>query len=137
MGIWPSDAALVEPLVIALGAVLGALSRYYLVGLISRWWGAHFPYGTLAVNLSGTLLMGFFTALGVAQVTSPGLQTLLTTGFVGSYTTFSTYALNTSSLARSHSRTVAFLYWAGSAIGGGLCLAAGLAVGLAAGQWLT
>lgn len=129
METWPSNLALVTPLAIALGAILGALSRYYLIGLISRWLGSRFPYGTLAINLLGTFLMGWFTALGLAHVTSPGMQTLLTTGFVGSYTTFSTYALNTASLARSHGQAIAFAYWAGSAIGGGLCLAAGLIVG--------
>jgi len=129
---WPPDPALMKPLAIALGAILGALSRYYLIGLISQRLGAHFPYGTLAINLSGTFLMGLFTALGLAHITPSDLQPLLTTGFVGSYTTFSTYALNTASLTRSHSRTIAFLYWAGSAIGGGLFLAAGLIFG----QWL-
>lgn len=126
------ESALSQPLAIAAGAILGALSRYYLIGWISRQFGAHFPYGTLSVNLSGAVLMGLFTTVGLAHFTAPNLLLLLTTGFVGAYTTFSTYALDTSSLVRSHGRAIALLYWAGSAIGGGICLVMGIVIG----RWL-
>lgn len=130
------DPALMQPLAIAAGAIPGALSRYYLIGAITRRFGSHFPYGTLGINLSGALLMGFFTAAGSAHVVAPKLLLLLTTGFVGAYTTFSTYALDTSSLMRSHGRAIALLYWIESAIGGGVCLAIGLGIGSGLSRWL-
>ena len=120
------------PIAISAGAILGALSRYYLTVLLARRFGTRFPYGTFAINLSGALLMGFFATLAFNQIIAPHLQLLIMTGFLGSYTTFSTYALDTANLARSRSRVVALFYWAGSAVGGALCLEAG--VGIA--RWL-
>lgn len=132
MEIWHLSPKLVAPLAIAAGAIPGTLSRYYLTVLCARWLGTGFPYGTFIINLSGTLLIGFVTTLALAQLISPELHLLLTTGFLGSYTTFSTYALDTVSLARSHSKIHALGYWAGSAIGGALCLE----IGIVTARWL-
>lgn len=120
------------PIAIGMGAVLGSLSRYYITVLLARRLGTRFPYGTFVINLSGSLLMGFLATLALSQIVTPRLQLLLMTGFLGSYTTFSTYALDTVNLARSQSRTVALLYWASSAIGGGLCLTVGAGIA----RWL-
>ena len=126
---------LAAPLVISAGAIPGALIRYYVTLLLVRRLGVRFPYGTVVVNLSGALLIGFVStwALGLSQssLIGPDLQLLLVTGFLGSYTTFSTYALDTANLARRH-RLLALGYWAGSIIGGAISLEAG--IGLA--QWM-
>lgn len=123
------DQNLQAILAISLGAVPGALSRYYLTVLFAQWFGIAFPYGTFVINLSGSLLMGFFTTLALERViTSPDLQLLITTGFLGSYTTFSTYTLDTSALLRSGSRAKAFGYWAGSFVFGGICFEIGIAL---------
>lgn len=121
------DLSLSAPIAVSLGAIPGALSRYYLTFLFSHWFGVSFPFGTFFINLSGSLLMGFFATLAIEQiVTSPALQLLITTGFLGSYTTFSTYALDTSVLLRGRSRSKALFYWFGSAILGGICLEIGI-----------
>jgi fluoride exporter len=117
------------PIAVGLGAIPGALSRYYLTILFSRWLGASFPFGTFFINLSGALLMGFFATLTIERViTQPEVQLAITTGFLGSYTTFSTYALDTSVLMRGRDRAKAFCYWAGSVVFGGICVEIGIAL---------
>jgi len=123
----PPDSLLPSAIAVGVGAIPGALSRYYLTVWFSRWWGASFPFGTFFINLSGSLLMGFFATLAILQVIpSPQWQLLITTGFLGSYTTFSTYALDTSVLLRGHDRPKALFYWLGSSILGGICLELGI-----------
>jgi fluoride exporter len=68
------DPELRIPIAIALGAVPGALSRYYLTRFCVQWFGMGFPYGTFLINLSGALLMGFVTTLLLEKaITSPDL----------------------------------------------------------------
>lgn len=121
------DSMLSASIAVGLGAIPGALSRYYLTVLFSQWFGVNFPYGTFFINLSGSLLMGFFATLAIERViTSLELQLLITTGFLGSYTTFSTYALDTSVLIRGRNQTKALFYWFGSSLFGGICLEIGI-----------
>lgn len=109
---------LLLPLLVALGAVPGALSRYYLTLLSTRLFGTNFPYGTLMVNLSGALLMGFCITLiqtpFMQNTFVASLNPLVTIGFLGSYTTFSTYELDVSNLFRMGRYKQAILYWLGS-----------------------
>jgi len=124
-----ADPQLRAAIAITLGAVPGALSRYYLGLLITRWVGSDFPYATFSINLTGALVMGFFVTYTLERsITSPDLRGLVAVGFLGSYTTFSTYALETVNLVRSGSYTYALLYWTGSAILG--------VVSLELGSWL-
>ncbi len=114
--LWPNDPALRAPLAICLGAIPGALSRYYLTLFFSRWLGVGFPFGTFFINLTGALVMGFFVTLTLERsLTSPDLRFLIAVGFLGSYTTFSTYALDTSALWQTGHQGLAFFYWLGSA----------------------
>jgi fluoride exporter len=85
------------PLGISLGAIAGALSRYYLQLWFGATWGIAFPWGILVINLSGCWLMGLLYGLTVQRSISlsPALYTALTAGFLGAYTTFSTYGLDT------------------------------------------
>jgi len=87
-------------LLIALGGSLGALARYGL----SRWIQVNlndiFPWGTLAVNLSGSFLIGLFFELFERSVIPADLRSLITIGFLGAYTTFSTYSLESVNLLR-------------------------------------
>jgi fluoride exporter len=117
------------PLAISLGAIPGALSRYYLTILFAKWLGADFPYGTFAINITGSLSMGFFTTLALRYfMEAPDLRLLIATGFLGSYTTFSTYALDTSLLVRQGSYGYGLFYWAGSAMLGVVGLEIGSAI---------
>lgn len=120
------DSAVLLTLVIALGAIPGALSRYYLTIICIEKFSASFPYGTLIINLSGALLMGFFSTLFQSMKTPTHLSFLITVGFLGSYTTFSTYELDTSNLLRTGNYKKALLYWFGSPVLGFLCVEVGI-----------
>ena len=110
------DPAIRAPVAIALGAVPGALCRYYLNLWFTRWLGSSFPFGTFFINLTGALIMGFFVTLTLERaITSPDLRLLMAVGFLGSYTTFSTYALDTDTLFRNSAYGYGLFYWAGSA----------------------
>ena len=84
---------------IALGAVVGASARYFLSTQIARHFSTTFPYGTLLINLSGSLLLGFFLAYSTERVLlDPRWRLLVAIGFCGSYTTFSSYAFESFAL---------------------------------------
>lgn len=80
-------------LAVALGGALGSVCRYLLAGAVQSWLGLAFPYGTLAVNVLGCLIIGFFLGtLEVHDAPGPMARYLLVTGFLGGFTTYSTYA---------------------------------------------
>ena len=84
---------------IALGAVVGASARYFLGGFIAKILPSSFPYGTLIINITGSLLLGFFLAWTSERVLiDPRWRLLIAIGFCGSYTTFSGYAFETFAL---------------------------------------
>ncbi|WP_204139462.1 fluoride efflux transporter CrcB [Halomicronema sp. CCY15110] len=117
------------PIAISIGAVGGALSRYYL----SLYWlqrlGDRFPYGTLCVNLTGAFAMGWVATVAPRWGLSELGQTLLMTGFLGAYTTFSTYLLDTVKLLSSQQRLQALGYWLGSTSLGLVCVELGIWLG--------
>ncbi len=79
-------------LVIALGGSLGAYARYGLGVWAADRFGAHFPYGTLLINVTGSFVLGLFLTLTAERFTvDPRWRLLFATGFLGAYTTFSTY----------------------------------------------
>jgi CrcB protein len=84
---------------VLLGGGTGAVSRYLLSRFISEYSTAPIPLGTLAVNLIGSFLIGFFFQAFKESTTHPAIRLLVTTGFLGGFTTFSTYALETIHLA--------------------------------------
>ncbi|MBW4607615.1 MAG: fluoride efflux transporter CrcB [Hassallia sp. WJT32-NPBG1] len=112
------QAEIRNPIAISLGAIAGALSRYYLTLWFSDRFGVNFPYGTFFINISGCFAMGFFAtfALNHVAIISPEVRLLVATGFLGAYTTFSTYGLDTVGLLRNSTMLTATFYWAGSAI---------------------
>ena len=90
-------------LVIAVGSALGGLARYGTGLLAVALWGQSFPWGTLVVNVSGCLVIGFFAALIAPAGPWPGsftVRALVLIGLCGGYTTFSSFSLQTLSLAR-------------------------------------
>jgi CrcB protein len=79
-------------LIISLGAILGANARYWLGGWSAGRFGTIFPYGTLIINLTGSLILGFFITLATDRfLVDPRWRLLVAIGFLGAYTTFSTY----------------------------------------------
>lgn len=116
---WLNSPEVRAAIAISLGAVPGALSRYYLTGLFARWFGIGFPYGTFFINVTGSFVMGLFTTFILARASFLAeVRLLVAVGFLGSYTTFSTYALDSSALLRSQNYHLALLYGLGSAIVG-------------------
>ncbi len=88
-------------LLIAVGAVLGANARYLVGVWAGDRLGADFPYGTLIVNGVGSFVLGFVLALGTERLQlSPAVRLLLAVGFLGSFTTFSSYAVESINLWR-------------------------------------
>jgi CrcB protein len=81
---------------IALGGSLGAISRYWVSTSTYSWLGSNFPYGTLMVNLTGSLVMGFLTVVLVQRFdVSDQVRLGLIVGFLGSFTTFSAFSMDT------------------------------------------
>lgn len=117
---------------IAVGGSMGAVSRYWMSTTTYQWLGLAFPYGTLAVNLLGSLLMGFLSVLLVYRLqVSEELRIGILSGFLGSFTTFSTFAIDTIELGMDDSLTKAMLYVLLSVL---LCVLGALAGLLAAKQ---
>ena len=88
-----------DVLLISIGAVIGANLRYGINRLALKYLSASLPYGTLIVNVTGSLLVGFFLAwTGERVVVSPQWRALVAVGFCGAYTTFSSYGYETVAL---------------------------------------
>ena len=97
-------------LLVALGGAAGAVTRYVVAVAFARRLGTAWPFGTLFINLSGS----FVISVLVARLTSDNARYLLPIGFVGAYTTFSTYEFETLNLLRSGQPGPALLYVAAS-----------------------
>jgi len=96
---------------IAAGSVLGGVSRYLLGGLIQRLLDTTFPAGTLVINVTGSFLLGAILRYGVDTPTmGPEVRALLTIGFCGGFTTFSTFSYETVALLEDGEWARAALY---------------------------
>lgn len=96
---------------VALGSAVGGASRYLLGSLVQQRLGSTFPTSTLIINVTGSILLGFLIrSLTQSTVVSPEVRALLTTGFCGGYTTFSTYSYETAALIEDGQYSRAALY---------------------------
>ena len=89
---------------IMVGSVLGGCARYFVSGAIARRLGETFPWGTMTINVTGAFLIGIFGALAThpgSAFAAPGPWLFAVTGFLGCYTTVSSFSLQTLTLARS------------------------------------
>ena len=110
---------------IAIGAVIGASARFFVSGYVARHISAVFPYGTLLINIMGSLVLGFFLVYSSERVLlDPRWRLLVAVGFCGSYTTFSSYAFESFALMEQGQWLLMGLNVVGS---NALCLAAVLA----------
>jgi len=96
---------------IALGGSLGSIARYWVGSTISGRLGTKFPYGTFVINVSACIIIGFaLTFLGKRADLNPAWRFLIPVGFVGAYSTFSTYEWETLSTLRTGAFALAALY---------------------------
>jgi len=110
-------AALQKYLLIAGGGALGSIARYWVGSTIAGRVGARIPYGTFVINISACLIIGFtLTYMGKRAGLNPAWRFLIPIGFIGAYSTFSTYEWETLSTLRSGAFLLAALYAGGSFI---------------------
>ena len=115
---------------LALAGALGTLTRYAISGWTQRLAGESFPWGTLAVNMAGCFLFGFVWALAEDRLVISGeTRFLILTGFMGAFTTFSTYAFETADQLRESQWLLATANVAAQTVGGLVLVLAGLALG--------
>lgn len=96
--------------IVGLGGLLGAVARYYLGMLVSKLWPVNFPLGTFLINLLGSFLLGMLTGLSVKGLIPETLRLSAGVGFVGAFTTFSTFGYETVVLTESGQHLKAWLY---------------------------
>jgi CrcB protein len=90
--------AWVRVAVLSVGGALGVNARYWLGVWISRWAGQQFPWATFTINVSGSFAIGFLTVALTRWVPHPNARLLVVVGFLGGYTTFSTYTFDSLTL---------------------------------------
>ena len=116
-----------KTLIISAGAVLGANARYWLGDWAAQKWGTTFPVGTLLINVTGSFLLGFFMALAIERLHfDPRWRLFFAVGFLGAYTTFSTYTYESFNLLFKGQWALGLLNLCGSSFAG--LLAAGIGV---------
>ena len=117
---------------IGIAGAAGALARYAVDGLVANRTGGGFPSGTLAVNVTGSFLLGaLFVLLAERLMVAPWIRSSLLIGFIGAYTTFSTLSLETFRLFEDGAHLLALANGLGSLIAGLLAVYGGIVVGRA------
>ncbi len=117
-------------LAISIGAVMGANVRYLIGGWVADRMGSTFPYGTLIINVSGSFLIGLILAAANERAMTPWwVRPTFAVGFLGSYTTFSTFSFETLSLIQSGSWGLAAVNIMGSLAGALVGVYLGAALG--------
>ncbi|GEA27446.1 putative fluoride ion transporter CrcB [Microcystis aeruginosa NIES-4325] len=114
---------------VAIGAIFGALSRFYIAELIESIFGQEWGFlGTFFVNISGCLIIAYVLTMVKEniRIIAPELGLMLATGFCGSYTTFSTYSLEVNKFLEQGKLTFGLIYWLGSILGGMIALKIGV-----------
>ena len=114
-------------LLVFAGGGIGAALRHWLNGVALAAWGSQYPWGTLFINVSGSLLMGVVVELAALKIGMPAqLRLFLATGILGGYTTFSTFSLEAGLLHARGDTAAALAYAAASVVLG----VAGFFIGL-------
>lgn len=105
--------------IVGAGGFAGAVARYLVGGWAQQWWGPSFPYGTFIINVSGSFILGLFATLSIRYAWSEQWRLLIAIGFVGAYTTFSTFEYESIQLISEGGRyRAAAINLAGSVVAG-------------------
>jgi CrcB protein len=114
-------------LIIGIGGFLGCNARYLLGGWIAARYGTSFPYGTMVINVSGSFIIGFFLVLISERfIVHPNWRLLVAIGFLGGYTTFSTFSFETATLIQQRSFFRALVNMVGSVVLGQVAVLIGM-----------
>jgi CrcB protein len=118
-------------LLLAVGAISGALCRYHAVRIIQARRGGTFPLGTFLVNLSGSLLLGLISGLVISHPDWPAIsiKAVAGFGFCATYTTFSSFIFETNQLWRRGNRRAALANLGGQTVLGALAAWVGMGIG--------
>ena len=125
-------SALLKYLMVGVGGCLGSILRFWVGGYIGSRMGTRFPYGTLVINVTGSFLIGLVFALMTARTHwSPNWRYLIPIGFIGGYTTFSSFEYETLRIIQDGQIGLGFLYVALSVIVGFVAVWGGVVAGRA------
>jgi len=124
-------------LALSIGGVAGVNARYWLGVWINRWASSQFPWATFSINVSGSFAIGFLTALLARWSPHSYLRLLILVGFLGGYTTFSTFAFESVTLLQRGEWAFSLTNMAGSVLAGcaAVVLGAALAQGIVQPTW--
>ncbi|MDQ3831030.1 MAG: fluoride efflux transporter CrcB [Candidatus Tectomicrobia bacterium] len=123
-----SEVRRVAYLLIGIGGFLGANARYLVAGWITARLGASFPYGTLVINVSGSFILGFFLIFISERLVHANWRLFFAIGFLGAYTTFSTFSFENFALIQERSYVLALANMLGSVFLGLMAVVAGIVV---------
>lgn len=120
-------------LVLTVGGAIGVNTRHFVGIWVRNWAGHHFPWGTFLINVSGSFAIGFLAMALDRWLPSPRLRLLIVTGFLGGYTTFSSYMIESMLLWERGEALRACAYFFGSAAAGLVAVIVGMALGRSVG----
>lgn len=113
---------------LSLGGIVGVNARYWLGQWVNRWAGPPFPWATFLINVSGSFLIGFLTMVLAHWLPHPNLRLLVVTGFLGGYTTYSSFAFESLTLWERGAKGVSLGYMVATLVVGFLAVALGVAL---------
>ena len=117
-------------LLVGIGGFIGSIARYLVGGWFAARFGSAFPYGTFAINVTGSFIIGFFLAFAQERIwVSPYWRLFFAVGFVGGYTTFSTFEYESISLLQNGEILLGATYMLGSMVIGAIAAIGGIALG--------
>jgi fluoride exporter len=119
---------LVPYIAIGVAASVGAILRYVVGVVCGRFFGTGFPVGTFVINMSACALIGWFLTIAGSRGVSDTVRLAVAVGFIGTYSTFSTFAYEGSSLIEEGAGIKAFVYLLGSVVGGLIAVRVGIAL---------
>jgi CrcB protein len=117
-------------LLVAIGGGIGSVTRYLVGGWFASRFGPAFPYGTLVINVTGSFIIGLFLAFAQERISlSPYWRLFFAVGFLGGYTTFSSFEYESVRLLQDGEMLLGTVYLIGSVVAGGIAAVGGIAVG--------
>ncbi len=117
-------------LLVAIGGGIGSVTRYLVGGWFANRFGPAFPYGTFVINVTGSFIIGLFLAFAQERVSlSPYWRLFFAVGFLGGYTTFSSFEYESIRLLQDGEMLLGAVYMIGSVVAGGIAAISGITLG--------